>query len=351
MAADRMIKLEPAELAWLCEQIALVQRSGILLTEGMELLAESADIPRLKTVLTRLSQEIQRMIPLSEAMEALHVFPDYLVRMVRIGEASGTTDQVLSGLSDFYQRDSEMKKKVRNALIYPLVLFFMMLAIIILLIVRVLPVFSEILTSFGGRMPPFSQGLLTFGLFMAGQAYWLIPLLVLLVVCVYVWLRHSRGGNRIVDRARLRLPMIGPLYRRLYAARFATSLHYLLRSGIDLDAALSMTESVMDNSWVSEKVAASRARVHKGDDLFVALQETELFPRLFVRMLALGSKAGELDTVMNKLSLAYEQEVSNRLTRLTGLVEPFLVIILSLIVGGILLTVMLPLVEIMSSIG
>jgi type IV pilus assembly protein PilC len=351
MASKRKIMLEPAELAWLCEQIALIQRSGILLPEGIELLAESADIERLKTVLNQLAARIQKMVPLSDAMQDMASFPPYLVRMVRIGEISGNLDQVLSGLSDFYMRDSELRKKVRSALVYPLVLLFMMLAIILLLVVRVLPVFSQILASFGGTMPPFSQGLLSFGNFMARHALWLIPLMIIVVAGVWLWLRQSGGGRRFVDKALLNLPVIGPVYRRLYASRFSISLHYLLRSGVDLDAALSLTESVMDNSIVSGRIAESRAKIKLGEDTFAALQEMELFPRLFVRMLALGSRAGELDVVMSKLANAYENEVNNRLTRLTGLVEPFLVIILSLIVGGILLTVMLPLVEIMSSIG
>lgn len=351
MASKRKIRLEPAELAWLCEQIALIQRSGILLPEGIELLAESADIGRLRDVLEQLAARVQKMVPLSDAMQDLDAFPPYLVRMVRIGEISGNLDHVLSGLADFYLRDSELRKKVRSALVYPLVLLFMMLAIILLLVVRVLPVFSQILASFGGTMPPFSQGLLSFGTFIARSALWLIPLIVAVIAGLWFWLRHSAGGKRFVDKALLQLPVVSPVFRRLYASRFSISLHYLLRSGVDLDAALTLTESVMDNSIVSGRIAASREKIRRGEDTFAALQEMALFPKLFVRMLALGSRAGELDVVMSKLADAYENEVNNRLTRLTGLVEPFLVIILSLIVGGILLTVMLPLVEIMSSIG
>lgn len=351
MALKRRIRLEPAELAWLCEQIALIQRSGILLPEGIELLAESADTGRLKTVLDQLAGRVRQMVPLSDAMQELASFPPYLIRMIRVGEVSGNLDHVLSGLADYYLRDSELRKKVRGALVYPLVLLLMMLAIILLLIVRVLPVFSQILTSFGGAMPPFSQGLLSFGLFIARHGFWLVPLLILIAGGLYVWLRLSAGGRRFVDRCLLRLPLLGPVFKRLYASRFSISLHYLLRSGVDLDAALSLTESVMDNSVVSGQIARSRAKIRQGEDTFAALQEMDLFPTLFVRMLALGSRAGELDAVMGKLADAYENEVNNRLTRLTGLVEPFLVIVLSLIVGGILLTVMLPLVEIMSSIG
>ncbi len=128
-------------------------------------------------------------------------------------------------------------------------------------------------------------------------------------------------------------------------------MHHLLHSGVELEEALTLTESVMDNSCVRERIASSRTLLHQGADLFDALQQTDLFPKLFIRMLALGSRAGEMDRVMTKIALAYEEEVDSQLSRLVSLIEPLLVIVLSVIVGGILMTVMLPLMEIMSSIG
>jgi type IV pilus assembly protein PilC len=348
---DRKVRLDSVELSWLCEQIALVQKSGIPLPEGIDLLAESADLPRQAVVLRGLSREMRKMVPLSEAMEALDTFPPYLVRMAKIGEMSGNLDNVMANLADFYARDADLRRKVRSALIYPSVLLLMMLGVIILLVARVLPVFSEILASFGGSMPGFSQGLLSLGTFVSRQAFWLLPLLVVLIVCLVLWLRRSVAGRRLIDQARLRLPVFGPLYRRIYTSRFSISLSYLLRSGIDLDTSLTMTEAVMDNTLVSEKIAECRQKIRKGADTFTALQETALFPRLFIRMLSLGNRTGEMDAVMHKIARAYESEVDSRLTRLTGIVEPLLVVLLSLIVGGILLTVMLPLVEIMASIG
>ncbi len=351
MAQDKKIKLESSELAWLCEQIALIQKSGIPLPEGIDLLAESADLPRLKAVLEQLSGEMEKMVPLSEAMTTLDSFPAYLVKMATVGEISGNLDAVMSSLSDFYARDAELKKKIRSALVYPVVLLLMMLGVIVLLVVRVLPVFSEIIESFGGSMPAFSQGLLSFGQFIAYNAFWLVPLLIVVIIALVLWLQRSTPGRRLVDRARLKLPIVGPLFQRIYTSRFSVSLSYMLRSGIDMDTAMSMTEAVMDNALVSEKIAECRRKIRKGTDTFVALQETALFPKLFVRMMSLGNRTGEMDTVMAKIARAYESEVDNRLTRLTGIVEPLLVVILSLIVGAILLTVMLPLVEIMSSIG
>jgi type IV pilus assembly protein PilC len=351
MAQAKRIRLDSGELAWLCEQVALIQKSGIPLPEGIEMLAQSADVPRQQAVLRGLSAKMQKMVPLSEAMEAMDTFPDYLVRMAKVGEVSGNLDSVMASLADFYARDDELRKKIRSALVYPLILLVMMLGIIVLLVARVLPVFSQILSSFGGSMPSFSQGLLSFGLFIARQSYWLLPLIIVLIIGIVLWLRRTTAGRRLADRAKLGLPLVGSLYSRIYTSRFAVSLAYMLRSGIDMDSALGMAESVMGNALVAERIADCRDKIRKGADTFAALQETRLFPRLFIKMLSLGNQTGDLDAVMTKIARAYESEVDNRLTRLTGVIEPLLVVILSLIVGAILLTVMLPLVEIMASIG
>jgi len=351
MAQARKIRLESGELAWLCDQIALIQKSGIPLPEGIDMLAQSADAPRQQAVLRGLAGGLQKMIPLSEAMTEMDSFPSYLVRMARVGEVSGNLDSVMTSLAAFYTRDDELRRKIRSALVYPTVLLVMMLGIIVLLVARVLPVFSQILASFGGSMPPFSQGLLSLGSFVARQAFWLLPLLVVLVTGVVLWLGHTAAGRRLTDRAKLGLPLVGQLYSRIYTSRFAVSLAYMLRSGIDMDSAMELSESVMDNQLVAGRIAACREQIRKGADTFAALQDTRLFPRLFIRMLALGNRTGDLDAVMTKIARAYESEVDNRLTRLTGIVEPLLVVVLSIIVGAILLTVMLPLVEIMASIG
>ncbi len=197
MLSKRTIRLESAELAWLCEQLALIQRSGLLVTEGLELLAESTEATRLKSVMDRLLISLQGAAPLSKAMADSGSFPTYLVHMVHIGEVSGQLDDILSRLSDFYLRDSILRKKIRNALIYPTVLLVMMLAIIVLLIVRVLPVFSQILSSFGGVMPPFTQGLMNAGLWLADHSLLLLALLVLLVAIVILFFKGTTAGRQI----------------------------------------------------------------------------------------------------------------------------------------------------------
>lgn len=350
MAKAGTLKMEAEDLAWFCEQIALVQKSGIGIHDGVSLLVDSTDDQRQLGVLKRLEKELKTMVPLSAAMTAAGGFPPYLIRMSEIGEVSGNLDSVMTNLSDFYHRDSELRRKLRSALVYPLVLLVMMAAVIILLIVRVLPIFSDILSTFGGKMPAVSMALLNLGLFLGRNGWWLLPLIIFLIIVLVILFRQQKG-RFLLEKFKTRAPFIGSIYRQIYAARFSLALSYLISSGIDLDTSLKMTEDMLDNELIRRRIVGCREEISHGKDPFEALQETELFPKLFARMLALGSRTGNLDQVMSKISGSYESGVQNRLARLTSLVEPLLVIILSLIVAVILLTVMLPLIEIMSSIG
>ena len=338
------------ELAAFCEQVALVQKSGIPLSEGIDMMQEGARGRRIEPQLAGLAAGMAKHQPLSEAMAATGGFPDYLVQMTRIGERSGNLDEIMASLAGYYAKDAALRRKLRSALVYPAVLAAMMLAVIILIIVRVLPVFQQILQSFGGRMPAFSRGLLQFGIFLRQQ--WPIALLIA-AAAVIAWILfwRSRTGRRLRDRIVLAGPIVGPLYQRIYAARFAQAMASLLQSGVDMDTALDMTEAVMENRVVSERISRLRKQIAADVDFFTALSEADIFPRLFVRLLALGNRTGELDSVMGKVADTYESEVDAQLTRFSGIVEPLLVVVLSLIVGAILLSVMLPLVEIISAVG
>ena len=204
--------------------------------------------------------------------------------------------------------------------------------------------------SLGGGMPAFSRAVLQTGLFLQRNTPFLLGALAALVAALWLFSRLP-AGRRLGDRLRLRMPGIRGLYKKIYASRFSMAMSYMLASGIDMNTSLEMAEAIMGNSLVAERVAACRAAMAKGEEPFTALGNTGIFPRLFIRMLAMGSKAGELDTVMAKVARSYESEVNDQLNRMTSIVEPLLVVVLSAIVGGILLTVMLPLIDIMSSIG
>ncbi len=347
----RPVRLLPAaDLSWMCGQAALVLRAGIPLGEGLSMVAASTSDRRAADALDRLAAGVSDRKALSAAMAEIGGFPSYSVDMVKVGEYTGNLDKVLENLSDYFEKEDHIRKRLRGALVYPAVLLAMMAAIILMLVVEVLPVFRNILASLGGTLPGFSAFLLDAGAWLVDFAWIWIPVLALLVAACVLFFRLP-SMRRSSDALRLKLPFFQGLYRRLHAARFSLAMGYLLGSGVGLEESIRLSSSVVGNSVVSERLEVCRRIVAAGGDPFDALGATKIFPPLFVHMLALGNRTGELDSVMRRVSRLYEEEVDASLRRITGIVEPLLVTLLSIVVGSILLSVMLPLIGIMSSIG
>ena len=314
------------------------------------MVAESTADRQASRTLHRLAASVADRVPLSGSMAAIGGFPSYAVDMVKVGEYTGNLDKVLENLSDYFEKDDRIRRRLRGALIYPLILLAMMAAIILMLVVEVLPVFRNILSSLGGQLPAFSSFLLDAGGFIAKEAYIVLPVLAAVVVVIVLYFRLP-SMRLSADALRLRLPFLRGLYRRLHASRFSLAMGYLLGSGCGLEESLGLSASVVGNRIVAARIEECRKIAAAGGDPFEALGTTGIFPPLFVHMLALGNRTGELDSVMQKVARIYEEEVDASLRRITGIVEPLLVTLLSVVVGSILLSVMLPLIGIMSAIG
>ena len=249
---------------------------------------------------------MRKMVPLSEAMETLQSFPEYLIEMVKVGEVSGNLDHVLHSLAEYYARDAELRRKC-GAPWFIRSFFFDDVGHYCAVGGSGSTVFSEILASFGGTMPPFSQGLLSLATFVARHAIWLIPLIVIVVLGLVLWFRRSKIGRRLSDGARLKLPILGLLPAYLHLAFFHLLVLYAEQRHRP-DSALMMTEAVMENTLVMSDCRLPGRNPERRRS-FTALKATNLFPSLFVRMLALGNRTGEMDAVMGKIARTYENEV------------------------------------------
>ena len=342
--------LPSSDLSWMCGQAALVLRAGIPLGEGLSMVAASTSDRRAQATLERLAAGVADRQALSAAMASIGGFPGYAIDMVKVGEYTGNLDKVLENLSDYFEKDDRIRKRLRGALVYPVVLLAMMAAIVVMLVVEVLPVFRDIFASLGGELPGFSAFLLDLGDGLVRTVWIWLPILAAVVAALVLFFRLPRF-RRSADAVRLGTPFLAGLYKRLHAARFSLAMGYLLGSGCSLEESIRLSESVVGNQVVADRLEACRRIVAAGGDPFEALGGTGIFPPLFVHMLSLGNRTGELDGVMRRVSRLYEEEVDASLRRITGIVEPLLVTLLSLVVGTILLSVLLPLIGIMTSIG
>ena len=343
-------KLSPSEISVFCSQISIFMRAGVTLIEGISLLLEDLEQGRLRAAVESIAGALKERKTLSEAVEKTGVFPEYLMRMVKIGETSGTLDETMASISAYYERESALKQRIKNAVTYPIVLVCMMAAVVMLLIMRVLPTFDSILKSLGRPMPPLVRGLMDFGRFVGDNA--LVAAAVLaVVVAAFVLTGRTSAGREFFDRIKMSLPFVRPVMQKIASERFATAMSFLLKSDIDIEQAVDMSKELAGNSYLTNKIDRCLKLSRKGDQIFDAIAEAGIFPRLFTRMLSIGVKTGDLDEIMGQLSRIYEQESDAALRKLTAIIEPAFVAVLSVIVGVILVSVMLPLIDIMSSIG
>jgi type IV pilus assembly protein PilC len=330
--------------------MSLVFKSGIPLVEGMLLVSDEMSDPRLVQALKAIHNEVAKGQLFHVAMEKHPIFPEYLVKMIMIGETTGTLDNVMDYLSQYYEKDDKLGRKIRTAVTYPLILITLMTAIIIMLFIKILPMFNSILQSVGGEMPAITGALMGISTFLGAYGiYVLIGILVLIAIPFIM--KRTKVGRRVIDRLKLNLPITRNLYQKIYTARFSLGMSLMLKSGAGSEQALEMIKDVIGNTVVADRIEQCRVNIKNGMDSTEAFSNIGIFPKLFVRMLNIGFKTGGLDNIMAKLSQIYDTEVDSSLSRMTSAIEPTLVIILSLVVGVILLTVMLPLINIMSSIG
>lgn len=351
MASKKTSAIPSKELAIFCRQMSLIIGSDITVMQGVEMLLAQADDRRLQAALQAVLDKMEQQIPFSEAFaEQTGPFPEYLTSMVTVGEQSGTLDIVFEQMADYYEKEHRTQRKVSSALTYPAILTALMLGVIALLVLRILPMFEQILVNMGGTMPAVTQALMSVSSFLADNVLWLVVILVA-IVCLYAIYRSTPFGRRLSSRNKLFSPIAGSVRRRVLTARFARSVGILLRSGVPILTALEAMDALLGNQYASDKLKTARLKVQEGGSLTEALEETGLFPQLFLRLATVGQTTGFLDQMMLKAAAIYDDEVDDALEKLTTAIEPVLIIVLSVIVGVILLSVMLPMISIMANIG
>lgn len=343
-------KLKVTELSLFSYQLSLVLRSGMPYLEGIQLFSEEIAHPKLKRLALWLYEDVKDGKKLHESFKDMGIFPEYFVQMTKIAETTGTVDSEMEKLSVYYDRAERLTYQLRNAITYPLILLFLMTAIIVLLIVKVFPVFQEVITSLGGDIPASTAVLFDLSAAIQNYAAFIFALVVLVVIVLGAYFKTT-GGRMWRDQALLNLPYLKTFFRKLIASKLSQSLSLLIKSGIPLEEALILVAPTLDNAYACERLVKAQGALKQGDNVVQVLETLEILPQLFIKMLNVGHKTGETDLMLSKLNQIYDTEVDRFLQNATGAIEPTLVVILSIVVGAILLTVMLPLISIMASIG
>jgi type IV pilus assembly protein PilC len=343
-------KLSASDLSLFCGQLNIFLLSGISILEGLEIMSEDIGSRRLQKTVRELYDTIRDRKTLSEGMEQCGVFPEYLVRMVVIGEVSGNLDKVMRSLARFYEKHQRLNEQITHAVVYPVVLILMMGAVVILLTTQVLPMLGDILTSLGGEMPAIAISLMSGGRFITENYIILLSLIAALFI-LYSICRRTASGRLKIDRFKAEFPLLRGLYRKITAGRFSAAMTFLTSGDIDMELSLKMADDILSNKYISGRIEECRKSSPYGEPIYETLERSGMFPGRFSKMLSIGFKSGDSDTVIQQLADTYDHEVDKSLTRITDSIEPLFVVFLSLIVSVILISTVLPLVRIMSLIG
>ncbi|MEG2770081.1 MAG: type II secretion system F family protein [Oscillospiraceae bacterium] len=343
-------ELSGTELSAFCAQMALILKSGIPVVEGLGIMHDDMDNAYSREILEGLISECEIGTSFATALHRSNVFPKYMQDMVEIGEMSGRLDDVLNSLSEYYEREESISKSVKHAISYPLLMIAMMILVIGVLVVKVLPVFNSVFVQLGSQLTGFSKAVMDMGAGFAKYSVFFIIAVGVVVVGIII-LNNTVKGKRVLTGFKSSFFMTKKLYAKIAAGRFASGMSLMLASGLDTDQSLEMVSRLVDNVVVQAKIKVCQEKIAEGASFSEAVTKCGIFSGVYARMLAVGFKTGATDVIMKKLAERYEIEVDDSLSNIISVLEPSLVAVLSVIVGMILLSVMLPLMGIMSSIG
>lgn len=338
------------EMMLFCDQMSMILKAGITPHEGLMDMYEDSENKEAKDILQVMINKCEMGASFYDSVSSSGVFPKYALDMIKIGEKSGNLDEVLRSLAFHYRREENIKQGIKNAVTYPFIIVLMMLAVILVLIIKVLPVFNQVFIQLGSRMTGFSDVMLKAGIAISNYSALFVGI-VILFIGVYMYLTLTPAG--ITMRANLfaKLKVTRNLYEKIAAGRFAAGMSLSMYAGLDMDEGMEMMEELVDNPVFAEKIHNAREYSSKGSTFGEALAKAEVFPSKITRMISVGYKTGSTEQSLEKVANLYEEEVDAKMSSIIAILEPTLVIVLSIIVCLILLSVMLPLMAVMTGIG
>ena len=343
-------KLNNYEIASFCRQMALLMKAGITPSDGIDILMEEQNDPAARKILSSISQVLTSGEKFHVALNMSGVFPDYVIHMVTIGEESGNIDVVMDSLADYYEREDSIQANIKNAVSYPLIMVFMMLIVILVLVIKVLPIFEQVFAQLGTNMSGFSQSLLNAGNILNKYSIVFVGILVLLAL-LFFYYSYTTGGKKAFGRLMGKFRPTKKLLEELESERFASGMVLTLSSGMDTYESLSLVKRLVETDAMKKKIETCSTLLLNGDSFPEALEKSKIFTSFYSQMVAVGFKSGSMDKAMKQIAERFEHETERKIFSLISVLEPTLVIIMSIIVGMILLSVILPLMGIMSTIG
>lgn len=344
-------RVKLADLSVFCRQFSTMIDAGVSLVRALDVLGEQTQNPKLRRILLDIQQEVESGQTLSKSMSKYpKTFNNLFIGLVRAGEVGGVLEEALQRLSGFLEKDMELRRKVKAAMTYPVIVIVVAVGIVVGLTTFIVPKFVELFRDLGVKdLPAMTQVLVDFSDFL--KTRWWMGLIIIFVSYLAIkYFGTTRIGRRVIDRVKLKVPVFGKLHHKIALARFSRTLGTLLVSGVPILQALETVAGTVGNGIIAEAVMQARARIREGDRINDPLQKSGMFPPMVVHMISIGEESGALDSMLSKIAEFYEQEVEATLQSLTAAIEPVLIVVLGFCVGFIVIAMFMPLIQVIQNL-
>lgn len=343
-------KIKKKDLAIFCRQFYTMIDAGIGIVKSIDILEKQTENKTLVKALGILHEDVQKGFTLSEAMKThLRVFPSLLINMVEAGEFSGNLDIIMERMALHYEKESKLENKIKSALNYPILLAFISIMVIIFLLVVVMPTFIGLFESNGQALPKSTQILLTISNNLT--EFWYIFILGILGgLFGFITFKKTNSGKLLLDDIKLKTPIIKNMHIKIITSRFTRTLSILVSSGMPLLESIRMVGKVVGNKVVQDKLEIAVEDIRKGSTLSKSIRKMEVFPPMVDSMIKIGEESGSLGDILYKTADFYDEEVEIGLQKMTTLMEPLMIVFMALIVGFIVISMALPMIDIVNTI-
>jgi len=344
-------KVRERSIAIFTRQLATMIDAGLPLVQSLEVLASQQESRVFKNIIREIREDVEGGSTFAGALKKHPVtFSELYTNLVVAGEEGGILDNILTRLANYIEKSEALKKKVKSALIYPAVIVGVAIIVVLILMIFVIPVFETLFRQAGQTLPLPTLIVVTASKLIKKFVIILIPALILLIYLMRKYYQTA-NGRAVIDRFLLKVPVFGPLLKKIAVARFSRTLGTLVSSGVPILDGLNIVSRTSGNRTIETAILNARASIREGETIADPLNRSGIFPPMVIQMISVGESTGALDSMLAKIADFYEEEVDIAVVNLTSLLEPFLMIFLGVVIGGVVIAMYLPIFQMASAIG
>lgn len=343
------VKLE--DMVIFSRQLAVMIQAGLPLIEVLNILSEQLEKASFQEIMRQVEADVESGSSFTEALQKHpSIFSPFFLSMIRAGEAAGMLDTILNQVATYLEKTASLTRKVKGAMVYPIVVLSFAGLITIFLMIKVVPVFEQIFEDLEGELPLITQATVAISNLLVAKGVYLLVVFIAMIIAIRYWGKTDKG-RRTLDRIKISLPVVGPLILKAAVAKFSRTLGVLLRAGVNILSALDIVATTSGNSVIEDAINRTKISIQNGETISKPLEEANVFPPMVTRMINVGERTGNLESMLHKIADFYDDQVDAAVSALTSLIEPILIVVLGVLVGTIVISMFMPMFKMLEHIA